>query len=220
MSTIRKMTNVAVAMQSAIATALTITSISKATPGIVTVTHSYANGDYVLMQTLGMSQINNRVYRVCNVATTVSFQLEDVTGGTGIDTSAFDAFISGTCQKLTLGNSVTTAAELTLSGGDFDFIDVTTIHVNVKAVIPGAANPIKAEMQLLWDVTDAGQIALKTASDTQAQRTFKITFGTGGPIMIFIGYVGYAAIPVGKALDKITSPCAITAFGMPSYYSA
>ena len=218
---ISKMSNVSIAVQSAIASAATITSISKAAPGVVTATHALANGDYVFLNiTGGMPQLNNKVFRVIAVATTVSFQLEDVTGSTGIDTSTYDAFISGTFQKITLGTSLTTAAAIQVSGGDFDMIDVTTIHSNQKSSIPGAANPIKADLTLLWDPTDSAQKALKVASDAQTQLAFKFTFGVGGKIMVFIGYVGFVNAPNASALDKITSSCSITAFGAPNYYSA
>lgn len=214
------MSNVAVAMQSALAAAKTITAITKAAPGVVTATaHGYSNGDYVFLEVQGMSQVNGRVFRVANVATD-TFQLEDVTGGAGIDTTLFDTFSSGTAKKITFGTSITTAATINVTGGDFDFIDTTTIHSNQKSQIPGAANPISISMDQLWDIADAGQIALKAASDTQSQRAFKFTFGTGGPIMVFVGYVGFTGAPTGNAQDKITSPATVTAFGSPTYYSA
>lgn len=220
MSTVRKMSNVAVAMQSALAAAKTISSITKAAPGVVTSTaHGYSNGDFLLMTVQGMFQLNGRVFRVAAV-TTDTFQLEDVSGGTGIDTTAMDTFASGTAQKITFGTSITTAAEINVSGGEFDFIDTTTIHGNQKTQIPGTANPISIALNHLWDISDAGQIAMKSASDLQAQRAFKFTFGTGGPIMVFTGYVGFTGAPTGAAQDKITSPSTVTAFGTPTYYSA
>lgn len=219
MSQVRKWSNVAVSMQSAIAAAVTITAISKAAPGVVTATNTYSNGDYVLLAVQGMYQLNGRVFRVANVSGT-DFQLEDVSGGTGIDTTSFDTFSSGTSQKITFGTSISTATSVNASGGDFDLIDVTTIHSNQRSQIPGAANAIQYTMEHLWDVTDVGQIAMKTASDAQAQRAFKFVFGTGGPIMVFIGYVGYVGTPTGSALDKIVASSTITAFGSPVYYSS
>jgi hypothetical protein len=106
------------------------------------------------------------------------------------------------------------------SGGDFDFIDTTTIHVNVKTQIPGLANPLSYTFENLWDISDSAQAAMKTASDAQAQRCFRFTFGVGGPIMLFSGYVGYTGSPTGNAQDKIVSPAVITAFGRPTYYAS
>lgn len=220
MATVTKWSNVAVAMQSALGVAKTITAISKAAPGVVTATHDFANGDYVVLNVSGMYQLNGQVYRVVAVSTTVSFQLEAISGGTGIDTTTFDTFSSGTAQKITFGTSITTATSMSASGGDFDFIDTTTIHTNQKTQIPGAANPLSYSFDNIWDISDAGQTAMKIASDAQAQRAFKFTFGTGGKIMVFTGYVGFTGAPTGSAQDKVVSPATVTAFGAPNYYSA
>jgi len=220
MSTVHKWSNVAIAMESALAAAVTITGISQAAPGVVTATHSYSNGDYVKLTVNGMWQLNGRVFRVCAVSTTVSFELEDISSGVGIDTSAFDTFTSGTAEKITFGTSITTATTMSASGGDFSFIDTTTIHSNQKTQIPGTANPLSYSFDNLWDIADAGQVAMKTASDGQAQKCFKVTFGTGGAIMVYVGYVGFTGAPTGQAQDKVVSPATITAFGQPTFYSA
>lgn len=214
MTTARKWSNVAVAVQSALAAAKTITAITKASPGVVSSTaHGYSNGDYVLLSVQGMFQVNNKVVRVASVATD-TFQLE------GVDTTDFDTFSSGTAQKITFGTSVTSATSLTASGGDFDFIDTTVIHDNAKTQIPGLPNPLAYSFENIWDISDAGQIAMKAASDAQDMRAFKFTFGTGGPIMVFAGYVGFSGAPTGQAQQLITTPAVITAYGTPSYYAS
>ena len=214
MATARKWSNVAIAMQSAIGSDLTITGITKNSPGVATsVGHGLANGDYVYLEVLGMAQLNGRVARVANKAVD-TFQLE------GIDTTDFDTFTSGTARKLTFGTSITTATTLSASGGDFDFIDTTTVHVNVKTQIPGSANPSKFEFENIWDVSDAGLIALKAASDVAGIRAFKFTFGTGGQIMVFAGYVGATLLPGGSAQQLVTTPAVITMYGSPTYYSS
>lgn len=220
MSTARKWSNVAVAMESARAAAKTITAITKAAPGVVSSSgHGYSNGDYVLLSILGMWQLNNRVMRVANVASD-TFQLEDINGGAGIDTSAYDTFSSGTAQKITFGTSITTATTISAGGGSFDFIDTTTIHDNAKTQIPGLPQPSNFTMDNLWDVTDAGLAAMKTAADAQADKCFKFTFGTGGQIMVFVGHVGATLLPGGQAQQLVTTQTVITMFGRPSYYSA
>lgn len=217
---VTKWSNVAIAMQSALAAAKTITAITKASPGVVSSTaHGYSNGDYVYLTINGMWQLHGRVFRVASVATD-TFQLEDVSGGTGISTASFDTFTSGTAEKITFGNSITTATSMNVSGGDYDMIDVTTIHANQKSQIPGLPNAISFSFDNLWDPTDAGQAAMKAASDAQAVRAFKFTFGTGGKIMVFAGYVGFAGAPAGQAQDKVTTQAVITAYGNPNYYSA
>lgn len=214
MATATKWANVAVAMQSALAAADTITGITKANPGVVTATaHGLANGDYVLLAVQGMYQLDGKVVRVAGV-TANTFNLE------GVDTTAFDTFSSGTAQAITFGTSITTATSMNASGGDFDFIDTTTIHSNVKTQIPGLGNPVSYSFDNLWDSADAGQIAMKAASDAQAIRAFRFTFGTGGKIMVFAGYIGFTGAPTGNAQDKVVTPATITAFGTPTYYAS
>jgi Phage tail tube protein, TTP len=214
MATVRKWANVAVVFQSALAAADTVTAITKANPGVATATaHGFVNGDFVLLTVQGMYQVDGKVVRVAN-KTNDTFELE------GINTTTYETFSSGTAELITFGNSITTATSMSATGGDFDFIDTTTIHMNRKTQIPGLSNPETYTFDNLWDIADAGQVAMKAASDAQAQRAFKFTFGTGGPIMVFTGYVGFTGAPGGNAQDKVTSSASITAFGTPTYYSA
>jgi len=214
MAKVTKWSNVAVAMQSALAAAKTITGIAKGTTATVSATaHGLANGDYVALTVNGMWQVNNRVFRVASAATD-NFVLE------GEDTTAFDTFTDGTLQKVTFGTSITTATTVSASGGNFGFIDTTTIHGNQKTQVPGLPDAATYNMDHLWDVTDAGLKAMKVASDSQAMRAFKFAFGTGGQIMVFLGYVGANLLPGGQAQDKVTTPSAITMFGSPTYYAS
>lgn len=214
MATAKKWSNVAISMESVLAAVKTITAITKANPGVATSTaHGYANGDYVLLSVQGMYQIDSMVVRVAGV-TADTFQLE------GVDTTSYDTFSSGSAYKITFGTTLSTATSLTGSGGDFDFIDTTTIHGNAKTQIPGLANPATYSFDNIWDVADAGLMAMKAASDAQDTRCFKFTFGTGGNIMVFNGYVGASLLPGGQAQQLVTTSAVITMFGKPNYYSA
>ena len=214
MAVITKWSSVAVSVQSALASAKTITAITKANPGVVSSTaHGYSNGDYVFLSVSGMYQINDKVVRVASVATD-SFSLE------GVDTTLFDTFVSGTAEKITFGNSITTATNVSSSGGNFEFIDSTTIHASAKSQLPGLPEATSFTMDHIWDVSDAGLLALKAASDNQAKRAFKFTFGTGGKIMAFSGYVGASLIPGGSAQQLVTTPSVITMNGTPTYYAS
>ena len=206
--------NVAVAMQSVLAAAKTISAITKASPGVATSTaHGYSNGDIVFLTISGMYQLNDKPVRVANV-TANTFELE------GIDTTLFDTFSSGTAEKVTLGTSITTATTVSSSGGNFDFIDSTTIHANSKSQLPGLPEATTFTMDHIWDVTDTGLLALKSASDNQAKRVFQFTFGTGGKKMLFAGYVGCSLLPGGAAQQLVTTPSVITMNGTPTYYAS
>lgn len=214
MATVRKWSNVAIAMQSALAADKTLTAITiGATATVTSTAHGYVNGDLVLISAQGMRQVDGRIFRVAS-STANNFALE------GEDTSGYDAFSSGSAQLITFGTSITTATTVNGSGGDFDFIDTTTIHGNAKTQIPGLANPATYSFENIWDVSDAGLKAMKTASDAQSQRCFKFTFGVGGQVMLFNGYVGASLLPGGSAQDKVTTQTTVTMFGSPTYYAS
>ncbi len=213
MAVITKWANVAVSVQSALAATKTITAITKASTGVVSSTaHGYSNGDYVLILAQGMYQVNYRVFRVSAVATD-SFSLE------GEDTTNYGTFVSGTAQKITFGTSLATLTSINASGGDFDFIDTTTIHDNIKTQVPGLPNPSNYTFDSFWDPSDAGLVALKSASDSQAQRAILFSFANGQKFT-FNAYVGCSLSPTGSAQDLIKTTVVFTALGGPKAYSS
>lgn len=75
----------------------TITGVSQADPGVVTVSaaHGLAVGDHVrIASVVGMVELNNNEYRVGAVPSTTTFELQTVQGD-NVDTSGFTAYSSG-----------------------------------------------------------------------------------------------------------------------------
>jgi len=213
MASATKWSNIGIAVQSALAAADTITAITKANPGVATSTaHGLVDGDLVVLTVQGMYQIDGRVVRVAN-KTNDTFELE------GVDTTLMDTFTSGTAELITFGTTLSTATSVSASGGDFDFIDVTTIHDNVKKQIPGLANPATFTFENIWDVADSGLSALKTASDNQAKRAIRFTFANGQKLY-FTGYIGATLLPTGNAQEVVKTSVVVTMFGKPTVYSA
>ena len=212
MAQISKWANVAVSVQSALAATKTITAITKASPGVCSsTTHGYSNGDYVLLTVQGMYQVNYRVFRVASVAAD-TFALE------GEDSTNYGTFVSGTAAKITFGTSLATLTSINASGGDFDFIDTTTIHDNIKTQVPGLPNPATYTFDSFWDPSDAGLVSLKSASDSQAQRAILFAFANGQKFT-FNAYVGCSLSPTGSAQDLIKTSVVFTALGGPKSYS-
>lgn len=204
--------NVKIDLQSAKGADKAITAISKASPGVVTATHDYIVGDYVLLTVSGMVQLNGRMFRVSAISTTVSFTLE------AEDTTLYDTFTAtgSVANKITLGTSLGTVKGLTGSGGEFAFIDTTTVHDTISSQIPGIASAIAYNFDNIWDAADTGLLALKAASDLKAQRAFRFTFSDGRK-MLGNGYVGATLVPTGNAQDLVTTSATLTLSGSPSY---
>jgi hypothetical protein len=214
MATVTKWSSVGVAIESALATAVTINAITKADPGVVTYTGTDPDeGSYVKVAAQGMSQVDGRVFRIKNVSSTGNtFELE------GEDTTNYDTFTSGTAQVITYGTTMTTATGLTASGGDFDFIDTTTIHDNVRKQIPGLASAAVYTFENIWDASDAALVAMKEAADNQSLKAIRFTFANGQKV-VFNGYIGATLLPVGNAQDKVTTTAVVTMFGRPTIYA-
>ena len=212
--TVQVWSNVAIAVESAKSGSQSITGITKANPAVATYTGADpTNGDLVLITATGMSQVDGRIFRVANVnAGGNTFEME------GCDSSAFDVFATGSFSILTFGTTLTVASNVSVSGGDFQFIDVTTIHDTIQKQIPGNASPTTFSLDCQWQPDDAGLIALKAASDAKAQKAIRITFANGYKYMC-TGFVGATLSPTGSAQQVVTTPVVITAFGRPTTYA-
>jgi hypothetical protein len=206
--------NVGVSVQSAAATAITITAISKANPAVVTYTGTDpSNGDYVLLSVQGMSQMDRRIVRVASVdAGANTFACESV------NSTAYDTFTSGTGQVLTFGTTLNVVSNISASGGDFQFIDVTTIHDDIQKQIPGNASPTTFSMDCQWQPDDAGLLAMKAASDSKSELGVMLSFANGYRYLV-TGYIGCTLSPTGSAQQVVSTPVVITAYGRPQTYA-
>jgi hypothetical protein len=99
-------------------------------------------------------------------------------------------------------------------------VDKTTLHQNARSEMPGLPNAISYQMEHIWDPSDPGLSAMKSASDAQARRVFKFQFGTGGTVMLFSGHVGCTLAPGGQAQDLVTTQSVFTTNGTPTYYAS
>lgn len=199
-------------MESAIATAKTISGITKAAPGVVSsTTHGFVNNDIVLLEVQGMVELNGRLFKVVNVAAD-SFQLAGVDGSTGIDTTLYNTFSSGTAKKVTLGTSITGVQEFTFSGGDIKTVDTTTVNdlVDTQIVVGAAAQA--ADLTMQWDPSSAAQQAMIAAFQTRANKGFKVMWPDGA-FVLWYGTVGYTGAPGGGKQGVTTSPAKITMLG-------
>ena len=203
-------------MESAIAAAKTITAATNADPGVFTsVAHGYSDGDLILLEVEGMPTLNLRPFQVYAKATD-TFQLEDIDGASGIDTTLLGTFISGTVSKVTMGTSITGVQDFSPSGGDPKYVPTTTVHDKTDKQIVLGATALAFGLTMQWDPAAAGQQAMNTAFLAASSRVFKITWPSGRFCM-FYGSVGYNMAPGGSSQGVTTSPAAVTMEGNPTY---
>jgi hypothetical protein len=189
-------TNQTVRMQSAIGAAIAITGISKASPGVVSTAGAVpANGAYVLLEVAGMTQVNNRVFKVGGSGSGV-FNI-------GVDTTQFGTFTGGTFRVLTLGLSFNSMRDISSSGGDPVFEDTTTIHdpEDTQAIISSSPQSFSATAD--WDPQDATLIAANTAFILRQPRAFSFQDPDGSEYL-FYAYVNAPLNPTVSGKKKVT----------------
>ena len=217
--TVRTNSGLQMFMESAIAASKTITAISLATPGVISsTTHGYSNGDIVLLETQGMLELNGRLFKVVSVAAD-SFQIAGPDGATGLSTLGFNAFTSGTAEKVTLGTTLTGCMDFNSGGGDIKTIDATTVHDTQDVEVVVGATAQSYEMTVQWDPASAAQQAMKAAFVARANKAFKIRWPDGAYIL-FYGTVGYTGAPGGGKQGVTTSPAKVSMLNSLTEYTA
>ena len=105
-----------------------ITAITKANPGVLTVTaHGYSNGDEIALSSIqGMTEIDAANYRVANV-TADTFTLQDEAGD-DVDTTSFTTFDPGGGAEQVI-TGATQANPCVITSNDHAFFDGDTIYI-------------------------------------------------------------------------------------------
>jgi len=165
---------------SVIAAALTVTAATNAAAAVLTVTNTYAVGDYVEF-TSGWSRATNRVYRL-SAASGTSITLE------GLDTTSTTLFPAGsgvgTVRKITTWTQILQVMNLARSGGDiqtgnFQYLE-NTFETEFSTVVSAQA----WTFDLADDITLPGYIAYKAASDLKAQTPMRMILPSGGILAV------------------------------------
>lgn len=209
-------TNVGVDVQTALAGAITISNISKASPGVVTYTGGTdpANGDFITLTANGMNEVNDRCFRIANVnGAANTFELE------GEVTTDYQTFVSGSFQVITFGASMTTAQNINVTGGETEYADTTTIHDMVRKRTPTIVSPMSLAMDNIFDLTDPAFVELNKAHKSKTKRAIRLRFGTGSK-MVLTGYASAAGVPTGQAQGVVQMQMSIEAQNLPTVYAS
>lgn len=213
MANINVWSKVAVAVQTALAPADTITGITKANPAVVSAAaHGMINGTYVLLKITGMRQLDYKVVRIAGV-TTDAYQLE------GVDSTLFDDFVSGTSEAITFGAQASTFQDVNASGGEAAAIGISTIHDDQDFEIPGNRSPMVFNFGSLWDPADPALVALKGFDERKTPGACMLTFATGARILL-AAYFSAGLAPTGSSGQPVTTPVSFRLRGRLTTYTS
>jgi hypothetical protein len=213
MAVINVWSKVAVAVQTALATAVTITGITKASPAVASaVGHGLVDGTIGLLKITGMRQLDYRVVRVDNAATD-TFELE------GVDSTTFDTFTSGSFEAITFGANASTFQDVSASGGEAAAIPIQTIHDDQDFEIPGNRAPLVFSFGSLWDPADPALLALKGFDDIKTPCCVQLTFATGAKILM-AAFASASLAPGGSSGQPVTTPVSLRLRGRLTSYAS
>lgn len=168
-----------VAIAAAYGSALTVSAATNANPSVLTSTaHGLSNGD-IIEVTSGWTRVNNRVYRVANVAAN-TFELE---GHNASSTTTHPAGSgTGSVRKITSFTQISQILSSASSGGEQEFTEYQFLEADSKTRIPTSKAAAGIELEIADDPALAGMVILLAANDDRAQRAVKILLANSSPL--------------------------------------
>ena len=182
--------NIAFAIASAFAAAVSITAITNAAEAVASATNTFAVGDYV-EYTGGWSAANGRVFRL-KAANGTTFTLE---GLDTTDTSLFPAGQgTGTVRKITTWVPVTGVVGAEVSGGDGKTVEVPLLDSNMPVMLPDGFSATTVTLTTADDKSLPHHAALKAVSDGVKLTCLRGMLPNGG-VLLYAGYCSFNESP-------------------------
>jgi hypothetical protein len=164
-----------VAIASVMGTALSVTLATNANPCVLTVTNSLTVGSYV-EYTCGWSKATNRVFRIsAQTGTTVTLE--------GLNTTSITDFPAGSgvgsIRAITTWTPVLQILDFSTSGGEPQTQTFKYLENLAETEFISGVSAAAYEFSMADDISLAGYLAMKAASDTAAQVGFRVIFPSG-----------------------------------------
>jgi hypothetical protein len=182
--------NLAFALASVFATAISITAASNAAEAVCTATNTFAAGDFV-EYTGGWSKANGRVFRV-KAPTGTAFSLE---GLDTTDTSLFPVGAGvGSVRKVTTWVPIVNVPSADVSGGDGKFVEVPMLDSDMPVNLPDGFSATSVTLTIADDRSLPHHAALKAVSDG-VKLTCLRGLIPGGGVLLYAGYCSFNESP-------------------------
>jgi hypothetical protein len=205
--------NVRVEIESIQGTALEVTGITKANPGVATsAAHGLANGDIVVFDIAGgMVELNGQACRVANVATN-TFELE------GINTTDYSTFTAGDAYEITAFSTFAAAQSISMPSPTPAKLDTTTLIDKVKQYTYGLPDAPDGSITALFNPGGTAEALITAATNSNSPLVFRITYSTGQKSVFNANVSGGAGFDMqGNAVA--TSTVAFTPVGQVIHYA-
>ena len=181
-----------VAIASGYGTAMDMTAVTNASPGVATLeaSHGIIEGD-IMEVTSGWSRLTDKIVRAGTV-TTNDVQLE------GIDTTLTSIYPAGggtgTIREITGWTQLSQILTSTSSGGEQQFLNYQLLEADAEKRIPTFKSAAGLSFSVADDPTLAGYILASAANDDRLQRAVKITLPSGA-VIFYNAYISLNKTP-------------------------
>lgn len=166
-------TDARVEVENTTGTAITVTGVTKANPGVATATsHGLTDGDVVKFTVSdGMVELNEQVVRVAN-SDTNTFELE------GLDTSGYSTWNSGTATEVTAWYTIAAATGLNLGDATPSELDASRLIDKREVTLYGRPGSTSGTIDVQHDPHSSAIQKLKSASVSDLL-AFRVTWSNG-----------------------------------------
>lgn len=196
-------TNVRIETKSTLASAITVTAITKASPGVATAaSHGLSDGAIGFFTVSdGMVELNTQVVRIDN-SDTNTFELE------GLDTTNFTTFVSGTFTPITAWSTINTASTYAINNAAPDEIDMTVLLDRARRIRYGMRGVKSGTIGIDHD-SSVTALATLEAADVDDIIPFRVTYADGS-LRLFGAYCAYGGGFSGGVGQKETGEIPVT----------
>ena len=209
-------TGVSIAIAKTYGTSVNITSITNATEAVATLSvgHGVIVGDYLEVSS-GWGLLDKRIVRVKTVATNdVTFEKINTSNtskypaGTGI----------GSIRRITAWTSMSQLKNISTSGGEMQFADVTALDDVVARQIPTIRSAVNMTVDVFDDPTLAWYTDVETATDARIPYGMMMVFSNNSKLLANT-YWSLQRVPNLNQNEAMTSQIALSYAAEPVRYA-
>lgn len=213
---ITRSTGTLVAIASTYGSSSNMTAITNAANAVATLGagHGAVVGDFLEVNS-GWDRLNGRIVRVSAVSTN-EVTLE------GINTTSTALYPAGTgtgtVRRITAWTSISQiTAELSVSGGDPQFADITTLTDTIQKQIPTTRTPVQVTLPVFYDPTLSWWATVLSASDAATPVGLRMIFSNGSRL-VANGYWSLRQVPTVQD-STLRGEISVSFFSDPTTYA-
>lgn len=167
-------TNMNVAVAQTLGSAIPVSALTKASPGVASATgHGLNDGDIgIFVVSGGMVELDGQIVRVDN-KTTDAFELE------GLNTSSYSTWTEGNFFKITAWQTLAMAQQISMPNPAPAKIDITRLIDKVKQYAYGLPDAPDGSINGLFTIGETAVGLVITATNTNARMAARVSWAGG-----------------------------------------